>query len=325
MSRVVRHWSAARFRVGLVATCVMAAAAFAGTSTAHAVTPVADNEATVLRISGSAVPTGSAVPVGRTLTPVRLTTSDPETAVGDGTIINGPVPAVRTSRFFLPAVPAEAVTFRIDGVTVATAVPDLRAHWLQTDGGTVAGIVFNTGNVSYLIPRGPIGSASRTTGPSTLNAAAIGSVITYQYGLLPVGSTARVGAAFVESTFGTSVTSSGTAGFTLYDADAVRGNADAVAEELILTQPANPIDATRLNAPGTEVLATVTLSTGATVVVQGVRYRSNQSYGSGVTTWFFDRGALAAAGATTANVTTVVSFASTDHNLSWGDLGFGPA
>ncbi len=315
MSRIVRSWSTPRVKAGIAAACVMAASALVGTSTVNAATPVADNEATVLRISGAPVPTGSAIPSGRTLTPVRLTTSDPADTVGDGTIINGPVPAVRTSRFTLPAAPAEAVTFRIDGATVATAVPSLRAHWLQTDGGTVAGIVFNAGNASYLIPRGPVGAATRTTGSSTVNAAALGSVITYEYGLLPVGSAARIGTAFVENTSGSSVISTGTARYTLYDADAVRGNADAAAEELLLP---------RINAPGTEVVATVRISSGATIAVQGLRVRTDQSYGLGFTTWFFDQAALAAAGSTTANVIAVVSFAPTDHSLNWGDLGFSP-
>lgn len=318
------HRSTSRIGVGLVAGLVLAASVLAGTSTAHAATPVADNGATVLRISGAAVRAGSAVPAGRTLTPVRLTTSDPETAPGDGTVINGPVPEVRTSGFVLPAAPAESVTFRVGGATVATSVPELRAHWLQTDGGQVPGIVFTAGGVSYVIPRGPIDAVSRTTSVSTVNASPIGSLITYQWGLLPDGAAVRVGTVFQQSTFGTNVLGSGTVGRTLYDADIVRGNADAVAEELILTQPANPIDTTRLNTPGTEVQATVTLRSGATTVLRGVRYHTDQNYGSGVATWIFDRAALSAAGATIADVTGIVSFAPIDHDLNWPDLGFDP-
>jgi len=70
------------------------------------------------------------------------------------------------------------------------------------------------------------------------------------------------------------------------------------------------------------VRVTVTLGNGTTQTVRGVRYQSDFNYGSGLTTWMFDRAALAAAGATVADVTGIVSFATTDHALTWQDLGF---
>ncbi|MGJ7439689.1 hypothetical protein [Aquipuribacter sp. MA13-6] len=312
-----------RLAGALVAGAVLIASAVAGPARAQATTPVADNEATVLRIGGSAVSGANSISANRTLTPVRLTTSDPATSVADGTTLHGPVPEVRTSRFVLPAVPAEEVTFRIDGVTVATSVPQMRPAWLQTDAGQVPGALFTAGGTSYLIPRVPITGVTRTVAPSTVNTAPINGLTTYWYGLLPVGAQPRIGTAFRQATSGTTVTGSGTGQHTVYDADAVRGNADAPAEELVLIgRPPTTINTSRLDTPGTEVLATVTLRSGATTTVQGIRYRTERSYGLGETTWVFDRAALAAAGATITDVTGVVSFTATDHDLTWQDLGF---
>ena len=117
--------------------------------------------------------------------------------------------------------------------------------------------------------------------------------------------------------------STGTARHTVYDADNVRGNADSPAEELVLigTSPLSG-DTSRLNSPGTEVVVTVTLRSGVLAAVRGLRFRTDSSYGLGTTDWAFDRAGLAALGATVADVTGVVSFGATDHDLTWQQLGF---
>ncbi|MGJ7440507.1 hypothetical protein [Aquipuribacter sp. MA13-6] len=309
----------ARLGTALVTGAVLIASTVMGAASAQAATSVADNQATVLRIGGAPVSGATGVPAGRTLTPVQLVTSDPvtsatpSTAISDGTTLQGPVPGVRTKRFTIPAVPAEQVTFRIDGASVATSVPVLQAAFLETDAGRVSGVLFTAGGTSYLVPRGPLAAATRTVAPSTVNPQALGSLITYEYGLLPVGAQPRTGATFEVETSGSTVYASRTSTRNVYDADAVRGNADALAEELVLP---------RVSVPETEVIATVTLRSGATVAVRGLRYQTNFSYGLGVTTWAFDRAALAAAGATVADVTGVISFGTTDHSLTWQDLGF---
>lgn len=309
-----------RLATALVAGAVMITSALTGAAAAHATTSVTDNEATVLRIGGATLSGATSIPAGRTLTPVRLSTSDPATTVADGTSLTGPVPEVRTKRFVIPAVPAEQVTFRIDGVTVATSVPELRATFVETDAGRVPGVLFTAGGTSYVIPRGPVAGVTRVVASSTVNTSTV-SVTTYQYGLLPVGVQPRTGTTFRQSTSGTSVTGTGTARYTVYDADAVRENADAPGEELVVLGAPPSIYASRLDT-GTEVLATVTLGSGATTTVRGVRYRIEQSYGLGETIWALDRAALAAAGGTITDVTDVVSFAPTEHDLTWQDLGF---
>ena len=221
----------------LVAGAVVAASALAGAASAQAATPVADLETTVLRIAGPPV-SGTTIPAGTSLTPVRLTTSDPETVAGDGGVLVAGQPEVRSKnpRFVLPAVPAETATFGINGVVVATSVPALRAAWLQTDQGPVGALVFTAGGVSYAIPQlnVSVGAVSRTVASSTVNTSTVTSLITYQYSLLPVGAQPRVGTTFQQSTYGATVLGSGTAPFTVYDADAIRGNSDAAAEELVL-------------------------------------------------------------------------------------------
>lgn len=312
----------------VVVGALLASTALTSTVASAAVTPVADLEATVLQLGGPAV-SGSVIAAGTSLTRVRLTTSDPEATAGDGLVLSAAVPEVRSvrPRFVIPGVPAEAATFRINGSTVATSVPDLRFVSLQTDQGAVPAVVFNAGGASYAIPRlnVPIGAVSRVVGASTLNTAKVSNLNTYEYSLLPLGAKPRLGVTFQQGTYGPDVTSSGSASYSVYDADALRGNADSTAEELALADlrglPANGTPF-RLNTPGADVLATVTLSSGSTTTVRGVRFRVDFSYGEGLTTWAFDRAGLAAVGASASDVTAVVSYTSTVHALTWQDLGF---
>jgi hypothetical protein len=55
--------------------------------------------------------------------------------------------------------------------------------------------------------------------------------------------------------------------------------------------------------------------------VNAVSYPTTGPYGSGSTSWLFDRAALAAAGATIADVTGVIAQTPTDHSLTWAQLG----
>jgi hypothetical protein len=97
------------------------------------------------------------------------------------------------------------------------------------------------------------------------------------------------------------------------------------AEELVvLGEPAARYDRL-LGSTGDEVIATVTLRSGTTLSVRALRFSVFGAYGAGSATWLFDRAALAAAGATIADVTGVVSQVSTDHSLNWQDLGVDPA
>jgi hypothetical protein len=313
--------SSSRLRV-LVAGIVLGATALSGTTAAHATADVVDNEATILRIGGSAVTGSNAIPSGRSLTPVRLTTSDPATTEGDGTSLLGAVAGFRIGRTTVPGKAAEQVTFRINGTTVATSVPDMRGTQLQTDAGPLSAVVFTANGVTYAIPRSTIGAATRTVATSAVNTGTVGFLSTHEYGLLPVGGQPRVGTVFTQSTIDGTPSSSGTERHTVVDADGIRRNAGAVAEELVfLGEPATRYT-NRVGTQGLEVLATVSLRNGATVDVRGLRFDSELVYGSGRTTWLFERAALAAAGATIADVTGVVSVAPSAHTLTWQELGF---
>ncbi len=314
--------SSSRLGAALAACVVIGASTLSGATPAHATQNVVDNQATILRIGGAAVTGTNPIPSGRTLTPVQLPTSDPATVAGDGTTLSGAVPGFRIGGTRVPAVAAEQVTFRVNGTTVATSVPDVRATALQTDAGPLPAAVFTAGGVTYAMLRGPIGSATRTVAQSTVNTSTISSLITYQYGLLPVGAQARVGTAFTQQTFDGSLLSSGTARSTVLDADNVRRNASALAEELVLLGEPAPRYDNLLGTQGTEVLATVSLRNGSTLAVRGLLFDLGSSYGAAGTSWLFDRAALAAAGATIADVTQVVSSVPSAHTLTWQDLGF---
>ncbi len=91
--------------------------------------PVTDLEATILRIGGSAITGTGPIPAGRSLTQVQLTTSDPETSEGDGLSLGVARAGFRVrGGARVPGTPAEEVTFRINGTTVAASVPDLRPN-----------------------------------------------------------------------------------------------------------------------------------------------------------------------------------------------------
>jgi hypothetical protein len=324
MSRPSRRPTPRR-TAALVAGAVLGASSLVGASTAQATPGVVDNQATILRIGGSAVTGSNPIPSGRTLTPVVLTTSDPETSAGDGTLLNGAVAGFRIGGTRVPGTPAEQVTFRINGTTVATSVPAMRGTSLQTDAGSIPAVVFTAGGATYAMTRTAPGNATRTVAQSTVNTVTVNVLSTFEYGLVPVGSQPRAGSAFVQSTFDGTTISTRTERYTVLDADAVRRNAGAIGEELIFLGEPRPRYSNLLGFGGTDVLATVNLRSGATVTVRGVQFDVFGTYGESASTYLLDRSALAASGATITDVTRVVSSTPSAHALTWTDLGFGPA
>lgn len=311
----------ARLRAAVIVGAV-GASLFAGTPAAQATPNVTDLEATILLVGGAAVTGTNAIPAGRTLTPVRLTTADPTSSEGDAFLLSAATASFRVGGTTVPGTPAEQVTFRIDGTSVSTTVPDMRGASLQTDGGAIPVVVFTAGGATYAIARASTANVTRTVARSTVNSSTVGSLITYQYGLLPVGTQPQVGTAFSTQQYGSDVLGAGTTRHTVLDADGVRRNADAFGEELVAVGEPRATYGGLIGTNGDEVLATVTLRSGATVTVPGLRYVINGPYGEVRKSWFFDRAALAAAGATVADVTAVVSSAPTDHSLTWQELGF---
>ena len=301
-----------RRRLGalLTAGVLLATPMVIGSPSVQATAGVVDLETTALRLSGGPITAGGVIPADVTLTPVNLATADPETSFNDGANLIIPRPQVRIprSRVVIPASAGEDATFRIDGMTVASRVPEFRVVTLQTDQGEVRAAIFTVGGVTYAIPRqGDLVPGVTRTVATTRVVSMASDLSTTQYGLLPVGAQPRTGSMFRVAAF-TGATSIITS--TVYDADNVRGNSDALGEERLTF------------GPETEVLATLTLSNGATVAVQGLRFATPEPYGGLNTSWAFDRAALAAAGATIADVTGVVSFAVVAHDLTWQDLGF---
>lgn len=311
-----------RRRSRVAAGAVLAACAFTGATAADATPNATDLEATVLRIGGAAI-TGTSIPAGRTLTPVRLTTTDPNTNDNDGFYLTAAQAPVRIRPgVTIPGSPAETATFRIDGSVVATSVPTMRLAQLQTDAGPLTVLVFTASGATYAIARDGVGTASRTVAPTSVPTAG-GSLAPFQWGVLPIGARARVGSAFSQSTFnGTPSGPGGVVRATVVDADDIRRNVDTVFEEFVARgEPAASYPGL-LGLRGEEVTATVTLRSGATVSLPALGFPTYGPYGFGSTAWLFDRAALAAAGATIADLTGVISQTPTDHGLTWQELGF---
>lgn len=321
MSRHPRR-PASRLAAVVIAGAVLGTSSLIAASTAQATPGVVDNQATILRIGGSAVTGSNPIPAGRTLTPVVLTTSDQETSAGDGTLLNGAVAGFRIGGTRVPGTPAEQVTFRINGTTVATSVPDMRGTSLQTDAGAIPAVVFSAGGVTYAMTRTAPGNPTRTVARSTVNTVTAGTLIAFEWGLVPVGSQPRAGTAFIQSTFDGVTISTRTQRYTVLDADNIRRNAGAIGEELVFLGEPRARYNNLLGYGGTDVLATVTLRNGATVAVRGVQFDVFGTYGESSSTYVLERGALAAAGATIADVTRVVSSTPSAHSLTWQDLGF---
>lgn len=311
----------ARLRAAII-VCTVGASMLTGAATAQATPNVTDLEATILRIGGAAVTGTDPVPAGRTLTRVRLSTADPASTEGDALRLSGATASFRIGGTTVPGTPAEQATFRIDGTTVSTTVPDMRGASLQTDGGVVPVVVFTASGATYAIPRSSTANVTRTVARSAVNSSTVGGIATHEYGLLPVGTKPQLGTAFSTQAYDSTVLSAGTTRHTVLDADGVRRNADAPGEELVAVGEPRATYAALVGTVGDEVLATVTLRHGSTVTVLGLLYLANGPYSEVRRSWFFDRAALAAAGATVADVTAVVSSAPTDHSLTWQELGF---
>lgn len=300
-----------RFAAPLTVSVLLATAMAVGAPSVQATSGVVDLETTALRLSGSPISAGGTVAAGVTLTPVNLTTADPESSARDSFTLTVGRPETRTRNGVFPAVPAEQATFRIDGATVATTVPRFVFVNLQTDQGQVNAALFTVGGVTYAIPRAgsPSAGATRTVASSRAGTTTM-DLTTAQYGLLPVGAQPRTGPWFRTVAYGDTVVTTSVGTSTVYDADNIRGNSDSLGEELPTFDTQH------------EVLATVTLRNGAAVAVRALRIANAGPYGELRTSWAFDRSALAAAGATIADVTRVVSFAAVDHDLTWEQLGF---
>lgn len=268
----------------------------------------------IFKVDGIAIGPGGTIPTGTVLEAVTLTTIDFDTGpIGPLSIISDPYNL--TTR--------EDVSIRIDGVEIARALPELFRTTLVTDGGSFNVLAFSDGTDTYLIPR----ATSVVAGSTTLIAGAtlVGSPITSlsiaEYGLLPEGAATYGGQIFVEQRFGQSLLSTSLVDVRLYDADAVRGNADSFGEEYAV--PATPTGPLLFPVgEAREVVAVVEFDGGAILALAAILNTAAGSYGSFTAYYAFDDAALAAAGRDLGDITRVVSTTATNHALNWEELGF---
>ena len=136
-------------------------------------------------------------------------------------------------------------------------------------------LVFSAAVSTYPVPETnqALAGVTRAVSCSTLNSGAVGSVVTYWYGLLPAHSTADHGRAFSPLCEFGAATSSGVGDFVFCDADILRDSGERAGDEVIPTDPATAPQgarATQLNVrAGVEVAATVQFADGSTRVGAG--------------------------------------------------------
>ncbi len=269
---------------------------------------------TIFKVDGIAIGPGGTIPTGTALDVVTLTTIDRD--VGP----YGPL-ALVFDPYSLTT--GEDASIRIDGVEIAGVVPEFFRTTLVTDGGSLAVLAFSDGTDTYLIPRGTGVLAGSTTlnGDATLAGSTTASLSIFDYGLLPEGAATYGGQVFVEQRFGQTLLSTSILDVRLYDADAVRGNADSFGEEYAVTPTAT---GTPLLALGEarDVLAVVEFQDSGILALEAIVRGVAGSYGAFTASYAFDDAALAAAGRDLGDIARVVSTTAVDHALNWEALGF---
>ncbi len=272
--------------------------------------PFTTLERQIFKIDGSAIGPGGTIAAGTILSTVRLTTIDQDT---------GPLGPLQINTDALTLNRGEAVSLRINGVEVFGAVPNFFFTQVQTDAGSLRGLVFTVGQDSYIIPQAnfDVGAAAQVTAPAQVGTSAVTSVQTVQYGLNPENADTYRGNFYSEAFYGSTRESSGVAEYLIYDADGIRGNADSSGEE---TAVANLFNINLFG--GAEGVATLRFGDGSLLALDSVRYDSFGSYGYVRSSYLFDDAALTAANKTLADIAGVLAFGATDHALNWTDLGF---
>ncbi len=304
MFKLLHNRSVTRRTLSAVGIAVVVGLGAGSTAVNAAAGPaVANLGTTVFKISGKTFGASATIPAGTALQKVSLTTDDPDA---------GPQGVLGLNNDPSTLVTGEAVTVKVNGATIATVFPGARATSLATDAGTFTVLVFSAGGNSYAIPRRgqEISAVTATTASSKLNAGAVSSIVTLDYGFLPVGAPARNGQAAVVN--GEGATAATRAAVTVYDVDDVRANSDSVGDE---------VGVRIWLRNGEEVLATVQFADGSFGVVRGVRYVVTGSYGLYTASYLFESAALTSAGKTINDVQSVLSAAAATHGLTWSALG----
>lgn len=271
----------------------------------------------IFKISGPGFGPGAVIPAGTVLTRVTLTTVDEDT---------GPLGPLNLQIDPYTLGVGEAVSLLIDGVAIAGTLPSLFATQVTTDAGPIRALAFTIDGTTYLIPRANqnLDGVSIVTASASINTGAVPSLSTGDYGLLPENANTFGGQVFVEYRFGASVLDSFTRDFFLYDADAIRGNADSAGEEIAFAAPGaanGPTPSFRVGE-AREVAATVRFDDGGLLTLSAVVTVSNGPYGESTAQYLFDDAALAQSGRTVSDVAQVVASIAADHALNWEQLGF---
>ncbi len=268
----------------------------------------------IYKVDGIAIGAGGTIPTGTTLEVVTLTTIDRDVGpYGPLALVYDPYSL--TTR--------EDAAIRIDGIEIAGSVPEFFRTTLVTDRGSLNVLAFTDGTDTYLIPRATSVVAGSTTliGEATLSGSATTSLSIAEYGLLPEGAATYGGQIYVEQRFGQSLLSTSILDVRLFDADAVRGNADSFGEEYAV--PATPTGPLLFPVgEAREVLAVVEFDDGAILALSAILNTAAGSYGAFTAYYAFDDAALGAAGRELGDIARVVSATETSHALNWQDLGF---
>jgi Ca2+-binding RTX toxin-like protein len=267
-------------------------------------------------VQGRQFAPGSDIPAGTTLTRATLTTIDEDTGpIGPLAIQSDPYNLLR----------GEAVSFRVNGQEISSVVPSMVLTTLVTDAGSIRALSFTIDGNTYFLPQtnAPIDDVTTTIAASRLGTSPV-SLQASSYGLLPENADTFAGQVYSETKYGDFLSSKSVRDVSLYDADGIRGNADSVGEEIALFNVGLTTSGPPILPVGeaSEIFATLRFNDGATLGVDAVATFASGPYGESTSRYLFDSDALVAAGRTLSDIAQVVSFARTDHDLNWADLGF---
>ena len=270
-------------------------------------------EANIFRISGSIGP-GGVISAGTALQSVLLTTIDFDSGPP------APVFGIERPNFDPGLLQAgEAVSIRINGTQILSEVPNAYYTTINTNAGSFQAFVFSAGGSTYVVPQGTgnFGSATTVSSNSTVGTQPA-SINTAASNLLPENANTFTGEVYIETRELGTLTASGARGAVVYDADAVRGNADSIGEELELFTDGRAL----FSGTPLEVLASIRFDDGT--VLNNVRGLQGDLSGAYInsSTYLFDDAALAASGHGLGDIAQILSTSATDHNLNWEGLGF---
>lgn len=284
--------------------------------------PTASFEAVVIEIPNTTLSAGSTVPAGTPLKLVTLMTAhivpEPSTVSRLGVTLTFP-----KTRFGLRT--GSAVTYSIDGETIATEVPVQRIIHLETNVGRIAGVGFSIGKNSYVsIPANtPVEGVTSTIADSIARTTPILGIENFTYGFFPANAERLSGQMYLERYRGSEFRSNMLIPVVLYDADGLRGTSGPAGEIILTDRQDNRPISRYTGAAAEEVEVEVVFNDGRKLQVLAIRYVARGGYTArAVLVYFFDTEALIANGRSIEDIAQVISSTPVNHDLHWEQLGF---